>query len=209
MKVPAFTRFVAACAFLASAPAAYAQPATPLLLNDAITKALETSHRLAEARARQEGAEAVVQVRHVADQPSLSVSGGYTRTNHVDEFGVPQANGTVRVIYPDIPDNYFTRMSFHWPIYTAGRFDALERAAAAEARASYRMSRPRVRTCDWRSCGSTGRSPPRVNRFACWKKPSLEPMRICATSGRDSTPDSSRPTTSRASRRSARAKSCS
>lgn len=136
MKVPAFIRFVAASACLATAATTHAQPATPLLLNDAITKAIETSHRLAEARARQEGAEAAVQVRHVADQPTLSVSGGYTRTNHVDEFGVPQPNGTLRVIYPDIPDNYFTRMSFQWPIYTAGRFDALERAASAEARAS-------------------------------------------------------------------------
>ena len=97
---------------------------------------METSHRLAEARARQEGAEAAVQVRHVADRPTLAVSGGYSRTNHVDPFAVPQPIGLPRIIYPDIPDNYFTRMSFQWPIYTAGRFDALERAAAAEARAS-------------------------------------------------------------------------
>ena len=136
MKVPAFTLFAAASAFLAMATATQAQPATPLLLNDAITKAMETSHRLAEARAHQEGAEAAVQVRHVADRPTLGVSGGYSRTNHVDPFVVPQPIGLPRVIYPDIPDNYFTRMSFQWPIYTAGRFDALERAAAAEARAS-------------------------------------------------------------------------
>jgi outer membrane protein TolC len=120
---------------MAAAPA-LAQSATPLLLNDAIARALETSHRLAEARARQEGAEAAVQVRHVADQPTLSVSGGYTRTNHVEPFLVPQPIGLPRVIYPDIPDNYFTRALFLWPIYTAGRFDALERAASAEARAA-------------------------------------------------------------------------
>ena len=110
--------------------------ATPLTLSDAIAKAMETSHRLAEARARQESAEAAVQVRRVADQPTLAVSGGYTRTNHVDPFLVPQPIGLPRVIYPDIPDNYFTRMSFQWPIYTGGRTDALERAASAEARAS-------------------------------------------------------------------------
>ena len=65
-----------------------------------------------------------------------ATSGGYTRTNHVDAFLVPQPIGPPRVIYPDIPDNYFTRLSFQWPIYSGGRFDALERAASAEARAS-------------------------------------------------------------------------
>jgi len=109
---------------------------TPLTLSDAIAKAMDTSHRLAEARARQEGAEATIQVRRTADQPTVTVSGGYSRTNHVDAFIVPQPGGRLEVIYPDIPDNYFTRVSMQWPIYTGGRFDALERAAAAEARAS-------------------------------------------------------------------------
>jgi outer membrane protein TolC len=109
---------------------------TALTLSDAIAKAMETSHRLAEARARQEGAEATIQVRRTADQPTVTVSGGYSRTNHVDAFIVPQPGGRLEVIYPDIPDNYFTRVSMQWPIYTGGRFDALERAAAAEARAS-------------------------------------------------------------------------
>ena len=39
------------------------------------------------------------------------------------------------MIYPDVPDNYFTRIAMQWPIYTAGRTDALIRAAEAEARA--------------------------------------------------------------------------
>jgi outer membrane protein TolC len=39
------------------------------------------------------------------------------------------------VVYPDIPDNFFSRLQFQWPIYTAGRVDALERAAVAEATA--------------------------------------------------------------------------
>jgi outer membrane protein TolC len=122
-----------ACLLLLTSPA-LAQ--TPLTLSDAIAKAMETSHRLAEARARQEGAEATTRVRRSADQPTVTASGGYTRTNHVDQFIVPQPGGRFEVIYPDIPDNYLTRVSMQWPIYTGGRFDALERAAAAEARAS-------------------------------------------------------------------------
>jgi outer membrane protein TolC len=106
-----------------------------LTLDDAISRALEASHRLGEVRARGEGAQAAIEVRRAAERPTLTVNGGYMRTNHVDEFGVPQPNGQLRVIYPDIPDNYFTRAAFQWPIYTAGRLDALERAAEAEARA--------------------------------------------------------------------------
>ena len=40
-----------------------------------------------------------------------------------------------RVLYPDVPDNYRTRLDLQWPIYTGGRTDALERAARAEAAA--------------------------------------------------------------------------
>ena len=49
---------------------------------------------------------------------------------------MPQPDGTRLVVYPDIPDNVTSRLSFQWPIYTAGRIDALERAAIAEADAA-------------------------------------------------------------------------
>jgi outer membrane protein TolC len=41
-----------------------------------------------------------------------------------------------RVLYPDAPDNYRTRLDAQWPIYNGGRTDALERAARAEASAA-------------------------------------------------------------------------
>ena len=107
-----------------------------LTIADAVTRAFEASHRLAEARARRTGAEATVRLRRTADRPTASASAGYSRTNHVDEFGVPQPNGGFRTLYPDIPDNVITRLAFQWPIYTSGRADALERAAAAEMNAS-------------------------------------------------------------------------
>jgi outer membrane protein len=123
---------------LATAAAASAQDtaAVPLTVSGAVERALAQSHRLAEARAREEGALAAVESRRAAERPMLTVSGGYTRTNHVDEFGVPQPDGALRIIYPDIPDNYFTRASLQWPIYTGGRSNALIRAAEAESRAS-------------------------------------------------------------------------
>jgi outer membrane protein len=118
------------------ADAARAQPApVTLTVEDAIARAMEASHRVREVRAREQGAQAAIEVRRATARPTVTVTSGYTRTNHVEEFGVVQPNGQLRVIYPDIPDNYFTRAAFQWPIYTAGRADALERAAEAEARA--------------------------------------------------------------------------
>ena len=131
-------------ATLAWAVTAAAQPARSssqpgalrLTLEEATTRAVEQSHRLAEARARQQAATANIEVRRKADDPTLTASAGYTRTNHVDEFGVPQPNGQLRVIYPDIPDNFRTRLELVWPIYTGGRTNALDRAAQAEATAT-------------------------------------------------------------------------
>ncbi|MGE0043552.1 MAG: TolC family protein [Vicinamibacterales bacterium] len=113
-----------------------AQAPVALTLEAAIDRALDASHQLAEGRAREAGARAAVEVRQTADKPTVQVSGAYTRTNHVDEFGVPQPNGGLRVIYPDLPNNLTSRLSVAWPIYTGGRTDALERAAEAEARAA-------------------------------------------------------------------------
>ncbi len=131
--------YMVACAVisLAAVGRAQAQPGPiRLTLDDAMARAVDTSHRMGEARARQAGAEATVVVRRKSDDPTATASAGYTRTNHVDEFGVPQPNGMLRVIYPDIPDNFRTRVELVWPVYTAGRSDALARAAQAEATAT-------------------------------------------------------------------------
>jgi outer membrane protein TolC len=117
--------------------AAFAQPAPiRLSLADALARGQENSHRIAEAKARQEGAEAAAKTAGLAKLPTLGATAGYTRTNHVVPFGFPQPNGTILVIYPDIPDNFTSRVGFQWPIFTSGRVDALERAAEAEARAA-------------------------------------------------------------------------
>jgi len=114
-----------------------AQPsALRLTLEDAIRDGLQKSHRLAEAAARGEAAEAITDQRHAATLPQIAALAGYTRTNHVDTFGVLLPNNQLRIIYPDVPDNYRTRLDLQWPIYTGGRLDASERAARAEARAS-------------------------------------------------------------------------
>lgn len=103
--------------------------------DEALKRGLETSHRLAEVLARKDAASAAADVQRAAAMPQVAAQAGYTRTNHVETFGVLLPNNQLRVIYPDIPDNYRTRLDLQWPIYTAGRVDALDRAARREAAA--------------------------------------------------------------------------
>lgn len=113
-------------------------PVLRLTIDDAQMRAREASHRLAEARARESVAQATVAVRESADQPLVTAITGYTRTNHVLEFTVPGPGplGLPRVLYPDVPNNYQSRLDLQWPIYNGGRTDALERAARADAAAA-------------------------------------------------------------------------
>jgi outer membrane protein TolC len=111
--------------------------AVRLTLPDAIDRALRASHRIGEVQARQAAATAAVASRSAADMPTLSLLGGYMRTNHVDEYAIP--GGALKpptVIYPDVPDNWRSRVDLQWPIYTFGRFEALERAARSEVTAA-------------------------------------------------------------------------
>ena len=131
MKRALIVLLMAACV-----PSAASAQSIRLSLSDAIARGLANSHRIAEARAREEGAKAAATTADLAGKPIVGASGSYTRTNHVTEFSFPQPNGTRLVVYPDIPDNFMSRLSFQWPIFTSGRVDALERAAIAEAQAA-------------------------------------------------------------------------
>jgi outer membrane protein TolC len=103
-----------------------------LTLDDAIARGVANSQRLAELEARKEGAEAAEAGRAAAALPLVGLVGGYTRTNHVQEFSIAAPGQPVRVIYPDVPDNVHVRLDVQWPIYSGGRTDALRRAARAE-----------------------------------------------------------------------------
>ena len=121
-----------ASAAAVSAPSASAQPTAPLTLEQAIEQGMANSLRLAELQARTDAADFAIAGRRASEQPAVSLLGGYTRTNHVDIFVIAAPGAPPQVVYPDIPDNYRTRLDLQWPIYTGGRADALERAARAE-----------------------------------------------------------------------------
>jgi outer membrane protein TolC len=120
-----------------AAALALAEPAPlRLTVDEAVRRAIEASHRLREAAARRDAADALAGERHASGLPQVAAQAGYMRTNHVTPFGLPFPGNLALVIYPDVPANYRTRLDLQWPIYTGGRLDALERAARIEATAS-------------------------------------------------------------------------
>lgn len=123
------------CVGGAAAAAAQTAPVN-LTLEDALARGKATAPRLAEAAARQEAAAATVTARQALKLPSLSASVGYQRTNHVDDYGIAQPDGSLRILFPDIPNNYKGRADAALPIYTGGRIDALIHSAEADKRAA-------------------------------------------------------------------------
>jgi outer membrane protein TolC len=130
---------------LAGAAAGAQEGPLRLTLREAIERADRNSHRIAELAARVAAAAAVEAARGAADLPQVAAHGSYLRTNHVEVFLVPVPGQPARVLYPDVPDNYRARLDLQWPIYTAGRSAALERAAGAErAAAAFDVSAARA-----------------------------------------------------------------
>jgi OMF family outer membrane factor len=120
---------------LALAAPAAAQSPRPLTIDEAVRLGLEQSPRLAEIRARESAASHAIAARQALRRPVLTALGGYLRTNHVEEFAVPQPGGALRVIFPDIPSNYRARAEISAPLYTSGRIDWLVESAQADRRA--------------------------------------------------------------------------
>lgn len=115
---------------------AQAQTPLPLTLEDAIVKGTATAPRMLENQAREAAAVATRDSRATLDRPTMTASSAYVRTNHVPEYGIPQAGGGTRVLFPDIPDNVRVRTELLWPVWTGGRVDALVTSAEADVRAT-------------------------------------------------------------------------
>ncbi len=115
---------------------AFAQTTVTLSLDDALARGKASAPRIAEARARREAADAAVASRESLRMPTASASAGYQRTNHVDEYGIPQAGGGTKVIFPDIPDNFRGRADASMAVYTSGRTDAVIAGATLDRKAA-------------------------------------------------------------------------
>src|SRR5687767_1347253 len=90
---------------LGPAAASAQEPSLPLTLEETLRRGQRESLRIAELQARVDAAAAVEAGRHAAGRPLVAALGGYTRTNHVEEFRVFAPGQPTNVIYPDVPDN--------------------------------------------------------------------------------------------------------
>ncbi len=115
---------------------AVAQEPLALTLEDAVARGKAGAPRLLEVQAREAVATASRDGRAALARPTVSASSSYLRTNHVDEYSIPQASGGTKVLFPDIPDNIRLRTELLWPVWTGGRVDALVDSAEAEVRAT-------------------------------------------------------------------------
>ncbi len=129
-RIPILAMAIAACA-----TRAFAQTPLSLTLEDAISRAVAEAPRVAEARARQAAAASTVSSRRALGAPSLSATSGFLRTNHVEPFGIPEDNGRIRVLFPDVPNNYQVRAELGVPLFTNGRVSAAVASSEADARA--------------------------------------------------------------------------
>lgn len=111
---------------------AFGQAPLSLTLDDAVSRAIAHAPRLAEVRAREAAADATIASRNAVRLPTLTASGEYMRTNHVDEFGITQPTGAFRVVFPDIPNNYRLRSDFTVPLYPLRAAEAAVESARAD-----------------------------------------------------------------------------
>lgn len=111
--------------------AASAKIAAPLALDleTAKRRATETSPRLAELQALADGAAKAEERAQLERRPQASLSLRYTRNSNVPEFLGPGG----AVLFPNIPNNYRSRISLDLPLYTGGRLASQIEAARREA----------------------------------------------------------------------------
>jgi outer membrane protein TolC len=107
-----------------------------LTLAETIARAREASPRLAQLRSLESAAEAGSRGARAQGLPSLGLTAGYTRWSNVPDVSVPLPGGGSQVIYPNIPDNYQSRLGVSWPIYSGGRVSGTTSAAEHEQTAA-------------------------------------------------------------------------
>lgn len=103
--------------------------ATALSLSEALERAKAAAPELARLRALESAASASVDETRAARRPGVELQAGYTRQSNVPEYAVPQPDGSLEVIFPNIPDNFVLRAQTSVPLYTGGRLEGQREAA--------------------------------------------------------------------------------
>ncbi len=192
-------------------PVAYAQTATvTLTLEEALARAIETSHRLNEVRARERAAQAQIDVRRSAELPTVTVERRLHAHQPREAVRVPAAERPAERDLSRHPRQLLhprgvSVADLH--LRAARRAAARGRSGSACGRRRALVARADLRLEVTRIVLGTGR--PRKRRRVCCRKRSNERPRIFGTSKRCSTTGLFRPATFRRPRRSSRASGCS
>jgi outer membrane protein len=117
---------------LAVAQAAAAQEtALRLTLAQATERALAASPTLGRLRAGERAADADVRAASASRLPQLELQAGYTRQSDVPDLAIDG-----QVLFPNLPDNFRTRVAAAVPLYTGGRLARAVDSARLERTAS-------------------------------------------------------------------------
>ncbi len=106
---------------VALAAATSVTAAAPLTVADAVARAREVSPQVARLRALETAASASVREAGSDRYPTLDLLAGYTRNSNLPIVALPLPDGSERVIFANIPDNWATRVQASYPLYTGGR----------------------------------------------------------------------------------------
>ena len=132
-----------AVVFLASAPAALAQPPAPpeavrLTLAEAVERARAHSPELERLRALQQAADEGLRGAKAGHLPLVDLQASYTRFSKVPVFVLRLPGSAPQTVFPHFPNHYRARVGVAMPLYTGGRvsgeIEAARHAATAAGR---------------------------------------------------------------------------
>jgi outer membrane protein len=128
-----------ATGIVAVAARGMAQPApeaVSLTLSEAVERARRNSPRLEELRALASAADAAVRGAKAGRLPQVDLQASFTRYSNVPELVLPLPGSAPQTVFPNIPNNYRTRLGLSLPLYTGGRVAGAIDAARHEWKAA-------------------------------------------------------------------------
>lgn len=108
-------------------------PVERLGLAAVVERARAASARLGQLRALADASDAGLRGARAERRPLLELAASYARWSDVPELtlALPPPGGT-RTIFPNLPDNYASRLGVSIPLYTGGRLAQIVRSAERE-----------------------------------------------------------------------------
>ncbi len=112
------------------------EAAVRLTLDDALVRARTASSRLTSLSALTRAASEGVRGAQAGRRPELDLSATYSRNSNVPELILAFPGSSPRTIFPNLPNNWRTRLGASLPLYTGGRVFGQIAAATETERAA-------------------------------------------------------------------------